>query len=187
MIPICLVAQRGSETTPNQSTRGGPAAKPNDQVEIVLELRSDPLGSQFGSYLDRALTALKNAARDSASGKPMEGIVELEFSVARSGRITKLVFVRASGSAAPDQAATTAVSLVNPLPSLPEDCRTAGALRRLFGQDFIFTIRRFTMSAKCPDGETQKLAAGPSSAMGGKVPSIYRPSAAENPFAQAAG
>jgi TonB family protein len=82
------------------------------------------MGVDFQPYLLQVLAAVKlnwAAVFPTAARLGTRGLVTLEFSVSKDGRVVKLVLDGQSGSKALDQAAVAAISASDPLPSLPKD------------------------------------------------------------------
>ena len=89
-----------------------------------FQLKSDPMGVDFHPYLLQVLTEVKlnwSAVYPTAARLGTRGLVTLEFSILKNGDVQKIVFNGQSGSVALDQAAVSAISASNPLPSLPKD------------------------------------------------------------------
>lgn len=90
----------------------------------ALELLSDPQGADFRPYLIRVLTAVRRnwfAVIPESARLGREGRVLIQFSIARDGRVPKLVIAMPSGADPLDRAAVAGISASNPFPPLPSD------------------------------------------------------------------
>jgi TonB family protein len=91
-----------------------------------LELLSDPMGVDFRPYL---LQLLQTVRRNWFSVMPesaklgRRGKVAIQFAIARSGEVTKVVFITNSGADSLDRAAVASISMSNPFPPLPGEFR----------------------------------------------------------------
>jgi TonB family protein len=88
------------------------------------ELLSDPLGVDFKPYLIQVVAAVRRnwmAVIPESGRMGRRGLVQLQFSIDRQGRVPKLVIATASGTEAFDRAAVAGVSASNPFPPLPPD------------------------------------------------------------------
>ncbi len=91
-----------------------------------LELLSDPMGVDFRPYL---LQILQTVRRNWFSVMPESaklgrtGTVAIQFAIAKSGEVTKVVFATNSGVEAFDRAAVASISMSNPFPPLPAEFR----------------------------------------------------------------
>lgn len=89
-----------------------------------IELLSDPQGVDFRPYLIKVLAAVRRnwfavipeSARFGRTGK-----VVIQFAIARSGSVPKLVIVTPSGADPLDRAAVAGISASNPFPPLPPE------------------------------------------------------------------
>ncbi len=91
-----------------------------------LELKSDPMGVDFRPYMLQVLAAVRRnwfAVYPEAARLGQRGQVALQFSIAKVGGVTKVVFSGQSGARSLDQAAVAAISASNPFPPLPSDFR----------------------------------------------------------------
>jgi TonB family protein len=107
-----------------------------------FELKSDPMGVDFQPYLQRVLAAVKlnwTAVYPTAAKLGTRGLVTLEFSISKDGRVVKLVFDGRSGSNALDNAAVAAISASDPLPSLPKEFKGD---RIILQMSFMYNIPR---------------------------------------------
>jgi TonB family protein len=89
---------------------------------------SDPMGVDFKPYLIQILAAVKRnwlavIPESARLGRP--GKVQLQFAIARDGRVPKLVIAIGSGTDALDRAAVAGVSASNPFPPLPSEFKGA--------------------------------------------------------------
>lgn len=95
------------------------ALRPKTNVELV----SDPKGVDFKPYLIQVLSTVRRnwfaVMPESVHLGQQRGRVVLQFSIARDGSITKVIFTTESGSATLDRAAVAAISMSNRLPPLP--------------------------------------------------------------------
>ena len=91
-----------------------------------LELKSDPMGVDFRPYMLQVLAAVRRnwfAVYPESARLGQRGQVALQFSIAKVGGVTKVVFSGQSGARSLDQAAVAAISASNPFPPLPADFR----------------------------------------------------------------
>lgn len=89
-----------------------------------LQLLSDPMGVDFRPYLIRVLTTVKLhwlAVVPESVRMGRRGKVALQFSIARDGKVPKLVIASGSGAEALDRAAIAGVSASVPFPPLPTE------------------------------------------------------------------
>lgn len=89
-----------------------------------LEMKSDPMGVDFRPYMLRVLATVRRnwfAVYPESAKLGTRGKVVVEFAIAKSGSITKVVYSEQSGAQALDRAAVAALSASNPLPSLPAE------------------------------------------------------------------
>jgi TonB family protein len=91
-----------------------------------LELKSDAAGVDFKPYLNQILTIIKGhwlavIPQSARVGRPVK--VALQFVIAKSGNIDKVVYAEQSGTSALDRAAVVGLSASNPLPPLPDEFR----------------------------------------------------------------
>lgn len=99
--------------TPNQGRAGS-----------SLELLSDPQGIDFKPYLIRVLAAVRRnwfAVLPESARFGQRGRVLIQFSIAKEGRVPKLVISMPSGVDALDRAAVAGISASNPFPPLPAE------------------------------------------------------------------
>jgi len=88
------------------------------------ELLSDPQGVDFKPYLVQVLAAVRRnwmAVIPESGRMGRRGLVQVQFSIDRAGRVPKLVIATASGTEAFDRAAVAGVSASNPFPPLPSN------------------------------------------------------------------
>jgi TonB family protein len=89
-----------------------------------LELLSDPQGIDFRPYLIRILALVRRnwfAVIPESAHLGARGIVQLQFSIDRSGQVPKLVIAQPSGTEALDRAAVAGISATVPFPPLPAE------------------------------------------------------------------
>ena len=101
-----------------QGTPGSPGELP--------QLLSDPMGVDFRPYLTQILTIVRRnwfAVMPESVRLGQSGKVAVQFAVAKTGAVTKVVYATQSGNRALDQAAVTAISMSNPFPALPANFR----------------------------------------------------------------
>ncbi len=92
----------------------------------ALELLSDPMGVDFRPYLIRILSSVKRnwlAVIPESAKMGRRGKVQIQFAIARDGRVPKLVIALPSGADALDRAAVAGISATNPFPPLPLEFR----------------------------------------------------------------
>jgi len=88
------------------------------------QLLSDPMGVDFRPYLTQILAIVRRnwfSVYPESARLGMRGKVGVQFAIARSGSVTKVVYAAQSGTQALDQAAIAAISMSNPFPALPAD------------------------------------------------------------------
>jgi TonB family protein len=94
------------------------------QTGISPELLSDPMGADFRPYLMQILALVRKnwfAVIPESARLGNRGVVQLMFTIDRSGQVPKLVIATPSGSEALDKAAVAGVSASVPFPPLPSD------------------------------------------------------------------
>jgi len=87
-------------------------------------LLSDPQGIDFKPYLTRRLATVKRnwmTVWPESAKTGRRGRVGVQFSIAKDGTVTKVVFAFPSGADALDRAAIAAISMSNPFPPLPSE------------------------------------------------------------------
>jgi TonB family protein len=113
----------------------GSGIKPNVAAKGGLEILSDTMGVDFGPYMKRLKFTVENNWKPPESALPpimRKGLVIIEFSITKDGRVMGMKLVGKSGDVALDRAAWGAITAAIPLPSLPKD----------FAGDYL-TIRGF--------------------------------------------
>jgi TonB family protein len=96
------------------------------QTGSSLELQSDAMGVDFKPYLIQILALVKKnwfAVWPESARLGNRGMVQLMFSIDRSGQVPKLVIATPSGSEALDRAAVAGISATVPFPPLPNEFR----------------------------------------------------------------
>ena len=90
-----------------------------------LELMSDPGGVDFRPYLIQVLAAVRRnwhaVIPESARLGMNRGSVSIQFAIAKSGSVPKLVIASSSGVNSLDRAAVAGISASNPFPALPRE------------------------------------------------------------------
>ena len=122
-----LVVGDAVEGGPGISEMLGQAPRPGGS-RSALELISDPQGVDFRPYLIQVLAAVRRnwfAVMPESARLGHRGRTVIQFSVARDGRVPKLVIAAGSGADALDRAAVAGISAANPFPPLPADFRGA--------------------------------------------------------------
>lgn len=104
----------GSGVRPKVDTRGG------------LEILSDTMGVDFGPYMKRLRYTVEKSwaplIPESAMPPIMrKGVVMIEFSIAKDGRVMGMKLISGSGDVSLDRAAWAAITDAIPLPNLPKD------------------------------------------------------------------
>jgi TonB family protein len=100
----------------------------------AVQLRSDTEGVDFKPYLMQLIATIKRnwlAVIPESARMGSRGKVSLQFVIAKSGNIDKVVYAEQSGSSALDRAAVAGVSASNPLPPLPPEFRGARIVLQL--------------------------------------------------------
>src|SRR5205807_10027307 len=91
-----------------------------------FEVRSAPMGVGFRPYLLQLLSSVRRnwfAVWPESAGLGRAGKGAVQFAIARSGSVTKVVFGTVSGTEALDRAAVASMSMSNPFPPLPTEFR----------------------------------------------------------------
>jgi TonB family protein len=104
----------GSGVRPKVDTRGG------------LEILSDTMGVDFGPYMKRLHFTVQSSwdplIPESALPPIMrKGVVVIEFSITKDGRVMGMKLISGSGDVSLDRAAWAAITNAIPLPNLPRD------------------------------------------------------------------
>ncbi len=104
----------GSGLHPKVDTRGG------------LEILSDTMGVDFGPYMKRLKFTVQNhwdALMPESAWPPIsrKGVVVIEFSITKDGRVLGMKLISRSGDVSLDRAAWAAITDAIPLPNLPKD------------------------------------------------------------------
>ena len=104
----------GSGVRPKVDTRGG------------LEILSDTMGVDFGPYMKRLRYTVEKSwaplIPESAMPPIMrKGMVMIEFSITKDGRVMGMKLISGSGDVSLDRAAWAAITDAIPLPNLPKD------------------------------------------------------------------
>lgn len=93
-----------------------------------MQLLSDPQNIDFKPYMLQVLNMVRGKwfnVIPAIARTGRQGIVVLQFSVDRTGKVPKLVIANTSGTVAFDQAAVASVSASNPFPPLPTEYKGA--------------------------------------------------------------
>jgi TonB family protein len=102
----------------------GSGIKPNVAAKGGLEILSDTMGVDFGPYMKRLKFTIENNWKPPESALPpimRKGVVIIEFSITKDGRVMGMKLVGKSGDVALDRAAWGAITAAIPLPNLPKD------------------------------------------------------------------
>jgi TonB family protein len=89
-----------------------------------IQLLSDPLGVDFRPYLSQILATVRRnwtAVMPESVRLGRRGQVAIQFSIARDGKVPKLVIASASGAETLDRAAIAGISASTPFPPLPAE------------------------------------------------------------------
>jgi len=89
-----------------------------------IQLLSDPLGVDFRAYLTQILASVRRnwmAVLPESVRLGRRGQVAIQFSIARDGKVPKLVIATTSGQDPLDRAAVAGISASSPFPSLPAE------------------------------------------------------------------
>jgi TonB family protein len=102
----------------------GSAVHPRTDRREGLEILSDTLGVDFGPYMKRLRFTVQNhwdpLIPESALPPVMKkGVVIVEFSIGKDGRVSGMKLISSSGDVALDRAAWGAITDAIPLPNLP--------------------------------------------------------------------
>ena len=112
------------------------------QPKASLEIRSDRMGVDFKPYLTQVLAAIRRnwyAVYPEAARLGQSGTVAVEFSIAKQGAVTKVIFSGQSGAKALDQSAVAAISASNPFPPLPVEFKGD---RIILQMTFLYNVKR---------------------------------------------
>ncbi len=91
-----------------------------------LELLSDPMGVDFRPYLLQILSTVRRnwfSVMPESAKLGRRGKVAVQFAIAKTGLVTKVVIATDSGAEALDRAAVASISMSNPFPPLPTEFR----------------------------------------------------------------
>ncbi len=114
---------RGQITGPGDSI--GQFSNPNSNFSLEgPTILSDTQGVDFGPYLARIVRVVREnwyAVMPESARLGQKGIVAIEFSILKDGRVPGLELVRTSGSQALDGAANASIHASVPFPPLPEE------------------------------------------------------------------
>ena len=102
----------------------GSAVHPKTDRREGMEILSDTLGVDFGPYMKRLRYTVQNhwdpLIPESALPPVMrKGVVVIEFSITKNGRVEGMKLISSSGDVALDRAAWGAITDAIPLPNLP--------------------------------------------------------------------
>ncbi|MGC2694653.1 MAG: TonB family protein [Candidatus Angelobacter sp.] len=102
----------------------GNVVHPNTDRHEGMEILSDTMGVDFGSYMKRLHYTVQNhwdpLIPESALPPVMKkGVVVVEFSITKDGRVMGMKLISSSGDVALDRAAWGAITDAIPLPNLP--------------------------------------------------------------------
>ncbi|HET9281148.1 MAG TPA: energy transducer TonB [Candidatus Angelobacter sp.] len=102
----------------------GSALHPKTERNEGMEILSDTLGVDFGPYMKRLHYTVQNhwdpLIPESALPPVMKkGVVVIQFSIGKDGRVTGMKLISSSGDTALDRAAWGAITDAIPLPKLP--------------------------------------------------------------------
>jgi len=89
-----------------------------------IQLLSDPMGVDFRPYLSAILATVRRnwmAVMPESVRLGRRGQVAIQFSIARDGRVPKLVIATSSGTDPLDRAAVAGISASSPFPALPSE------------------------------------------------------------------
>lgn len=89
-----------------------------------IQLLSDPLGVDFRPYLSQILATVRRnwmAVMPESVRLGRRGQVAIQFSIARDGKVPKLVIATPSGADTLDRAAIAGISASSPFPPLPRE------------------------------------------------------------------
>jgi TonB family protein len=126
-LPKTSVQELARSTTTRSGGGGGVFVEDTGTGPAQLreyELLSDPLGVDFKPYLIQVLASVRRnwmAVIPESGRMGRRGLVQVQFSIDRAGRVPKLVIATPSGTEAFDRAAVAGVSASNPFPPLPSD------------------------------------------------------------------
>jgi TonB family protein len=92
--------------------------------ESAIQMISDPMGVDFRPYLTAVLATVRrnwNAVMPESVRLGRRGQVGIQFSIARDGKVPKLVIETSSGTDPLDRAAVAGISASTPFPPLPSE------------------------------------------------------------------
>jgi TonB family protein len=127
---IIRTAPRGPQAGLSGGDEGSGGLDPRSPLPGKLgsnyELLSDPMGVDFSPYLIRVLSAVRRnwyAVIPESARFGRQGRTVIQFSIAKDGKVPKLVIAQGSGADALDRAAVAGISASNPFPPLPPEFR----------------------------------------------------------------
>ena len=117
----------GHGTTGVETSGGGEygnVVHPNTDRHEGMEILSDTMGVDFGSYMKRLHYTVQNhwdpLIPESAMPPVMKkGVVVIEFSISKDGKVMGMKLISSSGDVALDRAAWGGITDAIPLPNLP--------------------------------------------------------------------
>jgi len=125
---IQSVAQGHGTTGTQYSSSGdyGSVVHPRGDRREGMEILSDTMGVDFGSYMKRVHNAVQfhwdPLIPESAMPPVMKtGVVMVEFTIHKNGKIDGMKLVSSSGDVSLDDAAWGALTYSSPLPNLPKE------------------------------------------------------------------
>jgi TonB family protein len=105
----------------------GESPPTSGQVNGGIDVISDTMGVDFGSYLHQIAKDIKDnwyrQVPDEARKQTARGQVVVQFAILQDGHVSAMRLERSSGQIPLDQAAWSGISASNPLPALPSDFR----------------------------------------------------------------
>jgi TonB family protein len=116
---------QSEETLASDSSTQGPKQLRSPMVGLGgIDLLSDPMGVDFGPYLQRAVKTVKQnwyhiSPPSARAPKMMRGAVSIEFAILKTGKIAGMKRIESSGDVSMDKAAWQGItdSRFPPLPS----------------------------------------------------------------------
>ena len=121
-----VATSHGAGTTEFGGGEYGSGVRPKIDTRNGMEILSDTMGVDFGPYMRRLKYIVEKdwiALMPESAWPPIsrKGVVVIEFSITKDGRVMGMKQISGSGDVSLDRAAWAAISDAIPLPKLPKD------------------------------------------------------------------
>lgn len=121
-----VAAGHGAGTTEFGGGEYGSGVRPKVDTRGGLEIMSDTMGVDFGPYMKRLKFTVENHLEPllpESFFPPIrrKGVVVIEFSITKDGRVMGMKLISGSGDVSLDRAAWGSITDAIPLPNLPRD------------------------------------------------------------------